>query len=391
MHTMKLATKALVGLLATTTLGCSLIPGFGGQAPINPGQSGLKPVGWIYTTLYSKNAVLEINNLQSRAEKEPIIVPNGPRAVAVDPRGRGEFLYVVCELGNTVAVVDRRNRLVNRSIDVGREPYGIALSSVASGQTTIDRGFVSNGADDTVSVIDLKTQNVLQTVNLRPPQGSTPGQTLPTALRPQGIAVNAAGTRAYVACKGGQVVVVEAATPNATFSATRFITLTGSVAPQNIAINSEGTTERVYVTDPQGNRLFDINGSNPTNTADVREIPDGPWGVAVGRNPQSGKNDRLYVTVKQGGGALLPLSLPDLNSTAPGGAGVSVEGREPTGVAVSPLGDAVYVSLSGSNTVTVFRRVGNDLARPEQFNIQQLSSQFIAPTGDIALGGFLFQ
>jgi DNA-binding beta-propeller fold protein YncE len=123
----------------------------------------------------------------------------------------------------------------------------------------------------------------------------------------------------------------------------------------------------------------------------VREIPDGPWGVAVGRSPQSGKNDRLYVTVKQGGGALLPLSLPDLNSTAQGGAGVSVEGREPTGVAVSPIGDAVYVSLSGSNTVTVFKRVGNDLARPEQFNIQQLSSQFIAPTGDIALGGFLFQ
>jgi YVTN family beta-propeller protein len=388
MHTMKLATKALVGLLATTTLGCSLIsPG----APTDPKQSGLKPVGWIYTTLYSKNAVLEINNLQSRAEKEPIIVPNGPRAVAVDPRGRGEFLYVVCELGNTVAVVDRRNRLVNRSIDVGREPYGIALSSVASGQATIDRGFVSNGADDTVSVIDLKTQSVLQTISLRPPQGSTPGQTVPAALRPQGIVVNAAGTRAYVACQGGQVVVVEAAAPNAQFSATRFITLTGSVAPQNIAINSEGTTETVYVTDPQGNRLFVINGSNPTNTADVRDIPNGPWGVAVGRNPQSGKNDRLYVTVKQGGGALLPLSLPDLTSVAQGGAGVSVEGREPTGVAVSPIGDAVYVSLSGSNTVTVFRRVGNDLARPEQFNIQQLSSQFIAPTGDIALGGFLFQ
>lgn len=387
---MNLATKALVGLLATTTFGCSLISGLG-QAPIDPGQSGLKPVGWIYTTLYSKNAVLEINNLQSRAEKEPIIVPNGPRAVAVDPRGRGEYLYVVCELGNTVAVVDRRNRQINRSIDVGREPYGIALSSVATGQTTIDRGFVSNGADDTVSVIDLKTQNVLQTVNLRPAQGTTPGQVVPAALRPQGIVVNAAGTRAYVACKGGQVVVVEAATPNAQFSATRFITLTGSVAPQNIAINSEGTTEMVYVTDPQGNRLFIINGSNPSNTADVREIPDGPWGVAVGRSPQSGKNDRLYVTVKQGGGALLPLSLPDLNSTAQGGAGVSVEGREPTGVAVSPIGDSVYVSLSGSNTVTVFKRVGNDLARPEQFNIQQLSSQFIAPTGDIALGGFLFQ
>ena len=47
--------------------------------------------------------------------------------------------------------------------------------------------------------------------------------------------------------------------------------------------------------------------------------------------------------------------------------------------------------MSGNNTVTVFQRVGNDLARPQQFNIQQLNSQFIAPTGDLALGGFLFQ
>lgn len=384
---MKLATKSLIALFATTSLGCSL---FGPPAPITPGQSGLKPVGWVYTTLYSKNAILEINTLQSRAEKDPIIVPNGPRAVAVDPRGRGEFLYVVCEVGNTVAIVDRRNRLVNRSIDVGRQPYGIALSSVVSGQTTVDRGFVTNSADDTVSIIDLKSQTVLQTVSLRPSTGTTPGQTLPAALKPQGVVVNAAGTRAYVACQSGVVVVVESPTPNGQFSATRTVALTGSVSPLNIAINSDAQTETVYVTDPQGNRLFSVDGMQATNTADVRDVQGSPWGVAVGRNPQSGKNDRLYVTVKQSA-ALLPLSLPDLSIATSGGTGVSVEGRDPTGVAASPIGDAVYVSLSGSNTITVFRRVGNDLARPEQFNIQQLSSQFIAPTGDLALGGFLFQ
>ena len=84
---MKLATKALIGLLATSTLGCSFITG--GSA-ISPGPQGAAPVGWVYATLFSRNAVVEINNLQSRAEKEPIMVPNGPRSLAIDPRGRGE-------------------------------------------------------------------------------------------------------------------------------------------------------------------------------------------------------------------------------------------------------------------------------------------------------------
>jgi YVTN family beta-propeller protein len=384
MTTMKLATNLLVGLLATTAAGCTL---FGGtNASIGNIQQGAKPVGWVYSALYSQNAILEINNLQSRAEKDPIRVPNGPRSIAIDPRGRGEFLYVVCELGNTVAVVDRRNRQVNRSIDVGRQPYGIALSP--SGE----RAFVTNAGDDTVSIIDTKSQTVLQTVSLRPSQSTQPGVTPVTTVTPQGVVVNSAGTRAYVACKGGQVVVVESATATGQFSATRTISLSGSVGPQNIAINSDGTTaETVYVTDPQGNRLFFFNGlTTSTQAAEVRDIQGQPWGVAVGKNPTTGKNDRLFVTVKSSA-ALLPLNLTDLSIATTNGTGVSVEGKDPTAVQVSPIGDQVFVSLSGNNTITVFQRVGNDLARPEQFNIQQLSSQFIAPTGDIALGGFLFQ
>lgn len=381
---MKLATKAAIAAITLTATGCSIFGG--GQAPLDPTRSGPGPVGWIYSTLYSKNAVLEINNLQSRAEKEPITVPNGPRSLAIDPRGRGEFLYVVCELGNTVAIVDRRNRLVNRSIDVGRQPYDIAISPAG------ERAFVSNLGDDTVSVIDMKSQTVIQTISLRPSTGTNPGAgTTPTQLRPQGIVTNATGTRVYVACQSGQVVMLESATPTGQFSATRTVILSGSVGPQNIAINTDGQNETVYITDPPGNRLFFFNANNQTNTAEVRDITGGPWGVAVGRNPTTNKNDRLYVTVKQPP-ALLPLTLDtNLSIATSNGQGLSVEGTDPTAVAVSPIGDQVYVSLSGNNTVTVFRREGSVIARPEQFNVQQLRSDFIAPTGDLALGGFLFQ
>ena len=52
----------------------------------NINAQGARPVGYIYTTLYGKNAIMEINNTQSRANPDPILVPNGPRALAVDPQ-----------------------------------------------------------------------------------------------------------------------------------------------------------------------------------------------------------------------------------------------------------------------------------------------------------------
>lgn len=377
---MKLAPRTTIALAAAALAlaGCSAInPGGAGSV-----GAGAKPVGWIYSTLYNQNAVLEIDKVQSRVQKEPIIVGNGPRSLAIDPRGRGEFLYVVCELGNTVDIVDRRNRRVNRSISVGRRPYGIAVTPGG------ERAFVTNSEEDTVSVIDMKTQSVLQTLSLNVQQGNQPGQPAAAALKPQGVAVNASGTRAYVACAGGQVVVLEGQ-PNARYTASRTVLLSGSVSPLNVAV-SPGQEENVYVTDPRGNRLFFFSGVQAAQTAEARDISGSPWGVAVGVNPRTGEPDRLYVTA-QDANALWPLSLPGLSVATQTGQGVSVEGRNPGAVAVSPIGNEVYVANSGSNNVVIFDRVGEELARPQAFNINQLNPQFISPTGDLALGGFLSQ
>lgn len=351
---------------------------------------GIAPVGLIYTTLYSQNAVLEIDKVQSRANKDPILVPNGPRSLAIDPRGRGEYLYVACELGNAVAVVDRRNRLQTRTIGVGRQPYGIAIGG------TGQRAFVTNQGDGTVSVIDITAQSVVQTVTLQPASGqtgTTPGAP-PVDLRPRGIAVNQSGTRAYVACANGSVVVLAASGPTGAFSPERTVPLAGSVSPQNIVVASppagQAGDETVYVTDPGSNRLYTFSGLAAQNPQ-FQDLQGSPGGLALGRNPSAPTRfDRLYVTLTSAN-ALQSFSVPDLGAGTSDGQPVNVEGRQPTGVAVSPTGTEVFVSLSGDNNVAYFERRGNDLLRPTVFNLAQLNPQFIVPTGDLALGGFLFQ
>jgi YVTN family beta-propeller protein len=388
---------ALTPLLAglTTLTACSAITGGVGNDQVSGGG---RPTGFVYTTLYNKGAVLEINAVQSRVEKDPILVGNGPRGLTMDPRGRQLYLYVVCELGNTVAVVDRRNRLVNRTISVGTRPYAMAIAPTGT------KGFVTNTEDDTVSVIDIPTNTVVQTVLLNTPDLSTPNAAR-TRFRPKGIATNATGSAVYVACEGGQpdgrvggtLVILQgnpgSSTPSqggtvgqvASYSAVRTVPLAGSAAPLNLAVaTSPQGGDTVYVTDPRANRLFLLNSASGAAQAEARDVQGSPYDVAVGRNA-AGNPDAVFVTLESRD-ALQAFGL-DLS---PRDSAYRVEGRQPQAVEVSSLGNEVYVSLAGSNNVALFNRLGAGLGMPAVFNLQQLDPAFIAPTGDLALGGFLF-
>ncbi|MEB3221795.1 MAG: YncE family protein [Candidatus Sericytochromatia bacterium] len=390
----RLAPPALLAGIAALSACSALTGGIGNDQA----SGGGRPTGFVYTTLYNRGAVLEINAVQSRVEKDPIVVGNGPRGLTMDPRGRQLYLYVVCELGNTVAVVDRRNRLVNRTISVGTRPYAMAIAPTGT------KGFVSNTDDDTVSVIDIPTNTVVQTVSLTTPDVNTglqPGTPTSGAgqkrLRPKGIATNATGSAVYVACEGGALAILQGnpgsgapqqggtAGQIASYSPVRTVPLVGSVAPLNVAVaTSPQGGDTVYVTDPRANRVFLLNTANGAGQAELRDIQGGPYDVAVGRNA-GGTPDSVYVTLETLD-ALQVFGL-DLSQRNPA---YRVEGRQPQAVEVSSLGNEVYVSLAGSNNVAVFSRLNSGLGLPAVFNLQQLDPSFIAPTGDLALGGFLF-
>lgn len=403
---MKSSFRALLAssLFSLTALsGCSLL-GISPGGAADPRAFGARPTGYVYSTLYAKNKVLEINSVQSRVDNEPIDVPNGPRSLAMDPRDRNLFLYVVCELGNTVAVVDRRNRLVNRTINVGNAPYAMAITPNGT------RGFVTNQNDNTVSVIDIGTNTVLQTialanavVNTGAPTTGVPVSNIPAQLKPRGIATNAAGTMVYVACAGGALAILQGTPPASTAGASQagigvpstagnyvvktVLPIVGSVAPLNVAVATIGTADLVYITDPLANRVFFMNGADPAALPVGREVAGAPYDLAVGRNVTTGTPDSVYVSLEQRN-ALQTFSATDLS---PRNEAVRVEGSQPQYVEVSSLGTEVYVSLAGSNNISVFGRTGSTLSVPQVFNLQQLNPAYIAPTGDIALGGFLSQ
>jgi YVTN family beta-propeller protein len=77
---------------------------------------------------------------------EPITVGNDPRCVAVTP-DQG-YLYVTNYADNTVSVIDLSAFSVTETIDVGNGPYGISVTP--SGAFV----YVVNQSDGTVSVID---------------------------------------------------------------------------------------------------------------------------------------------------------------------------------------------------------------------------------------------
>ena len=69
----------------------------------------------------------------------------------------GAWLYVLCQQGGQVRVLDAKTFVEIKKIEVGKAPRGFSLSPKA------DRLFVANSWDDTISVIDTKTLDVTAT------------------------------------------------------------------------------------------------------------------------------------------------------------------------------------------------------------------------------------
>src|SRR3974390_726385 len=100
-----------------------------------------------------------------------------PREMALSNDGR--WLYVMCEAGDEVRIVDTQHGTVAKTVAGGHEPRGIALSADGTGL------YVANSWDDTVSEIDTGTFRVVRT--------------LTTGFEPNGVQPDAQGKTLYVA------------------------------------------------------------------------------------------------------------------------------------------------------------------------------------------------
>lgn len=167
-----------------------------------------------------------------------------PQKLAVSPDGSS--LVVPLNLADNAALIDVTHGDAVRYVPTGRYPFGAAVTP--NGRI----GLVSNEAAGTVSFIDLASGAKVADVAVGPPLS-----------HPQGIVVDAAGRRAYVALSASDQVVV--------------IDLTKRKVERTIWVGRAaglGTMPVALALDPAGTRLF-VAESGADEIAVIR-LPSGP-------------------------------------------------------------------------------------------------------------------
>ena len=250
-----------------------------------------------------------------------IPVGSDPTEVAVDP-ALGT-VYVTNFADDTVSVIDAATNTVTATIPVGSEPWGVAVDPA------LGAVYVANYADDTVSVIDVATNTVTATV--------------PVGSAPLGVAVDPALGAVYVANEYSATVSVISAATN-TVTATVPV---GSAHSQPLGVAVDSSAGAIYVTNFADDTVSVIDAATNTVTA---TIPVGrePWGVAV--NPALGV---VYVASEEDDTVSV---ISEITNTVK--ATVSV-GDTPHDVAVDPSIGAVYVTNVGDGTVSVIDAATN--------------------------------
>ncbi|PRX43622.1 serine/threonine-protein kinase [Prauserella shujinwangii] len=250
-------------------------------------------------------------------------------------------------------------------VPVGALPESVALTPDGR------RAYVANAADDTVSVLDTRRNEVVATV----PVGDDPG----------GIAVSPDGTKVYVAnFRTDTISVIE--TGNNTVTAT----IPAGRGPDRVAFGPEGS-DRGYVTNAVAGAVSVLDLRNDTIVGTV-DVGAKPFEVMV--SPGGGQ---LYVTdftddsvtvVDTAGGTVtgtIPVGTrPQDSAFSPDGRRAYIPnesdgtvavidtrsrsvvaridvGAQPQGVAVAPDGESVYVVSAGPGTLSVIDAAANQV------------------------------
>jgi len=205
--------------------------------------------------------------------------------------------------------------------------------------------YVANYASNTVSVVDLSTNQIVATDPQAVAATSTAAATPGIGAGPLGVAINPAGTRVYVANYGdstdlktnGTVAVVDSDPTSATVN-TVIATITVGVRPEIIAVNPSGTA--AYVTNSVGNTVsvIDTATNKVTTTIAVGGVP-----IGVAFTPDGKK---AYVTLADKS----RVAVIDTTSNTAATATIALSLGNPVGVVVNPAGTFAYVADYGAGS-----------------------------------------
>ncbi len=288
-----------------------------------PRGIAVNPEGtFAYVANYNDNTVSVINAATNTVTATITVGGAGsgffnPYGIAVNPAAN--FVYVLGQNADQVAVVNATTNTLYTTVAVGTSPYAIAvLPNGTSAYVTNFNSSIqqSNGtySDGIVSVINANSNTVTTTVT--------------AGINPAGVAVNPAGTLAYVANNGGANVSVINTNSNAVTA-----TIAVGSGPKGIAVSPSGNL--VFVANNNDNTVSVINAANNTVTATLN-VGDGPVDVAF--NPAG---TYAYVTNTVDG------TVSVINTGSNAVVATIPVGQNPVGIAIGGPAGPVSISAGG--------------------------------------------
>ena len=277
-----------------------------------------------------------------------------PLEVLLSPDG--SRLYVLCQGGEDIRVLDAQNFAVIKKIPVGAVPRGFSFSPDGA------KLYVTNSSEDTVSVIDTAKLEVVATWK--------------TGAEPSSVVAEPGGTRLFVANRiSNDISVLDAATgvEQKRLSAGRgasYLTLApdGSkiyathVYPNPSAYRTAPESEITVIDAARAVVVDRIPLHGIAHAFHIDFSPDGRLGATTGYHP---KNLVTLAHLEHGGAFEDTITLfgADLGRTVE----VPLDELEryasqPFGVAIAPDKSRIYISSGGSELVTVI-----DLPRLMQY------------------------
>ena len=229
----------------------------------------------------------------------------------------GPFAYVANSGSNTVSMIDIPTQLVVNTIAVGSGPWGVAISPDGT------QVYVTNSFGNNVSVISTASSTVVATI--------------PVQSDPQGVAFTPDGTSAYVA-NGSSSTVSVIDTTSQTVTAT--VQVGSNPVGVAMALTSNGTF--AYVSNSGSNNVSVIAVGAEPEVVQTINVGSNPYWVAVSPNSS-------LAYVENGGSnnvSVISIASNAVTATIPVGVG-------PNGAAFSPDSSIAYVTNEVSNTVSV--------------------------------------
>lgn len=225
------------------------------------------------------------------------------------------FAYVANRGDGTVSVVDTRTNAVVETVPVGTDPLGVAVSPLG------ERVYVANQVmSGTVSVIDAATNTVVDTLTV--------------GREPTGLAVKYPGTKLYVANRIDKTVsVIDLATGD------ELGPIDVGNNPLGVAVNPAGTP--AYVVN-KGSNTVSVIDTNFDEVIATVDVGNDPQHVAVHPNGRW-----VYVTNTSNA------SVTVIDAASNAAATTIPVGTNPEGLALLPSGLRMYVANEGPDTVSV--------------------------------------